>query len=349
MSGVNINVDEEKEVNVTLPTPSDKNPEDNPVAIKSAVSLDGKTSIIKDGYNLKIKALPGQVGSYKVEVEYGSSEGGLEKTVLQGEIKEDTRIEVNPFIRPQEGLNHYGSGDVVNDNVVDGQDLTRLNELIAGTYSNPSDKRLYDRADVNGDGAVNNQDKQILENKLNGSIPYLPGDWNKLQTRAEREDWLKKMLAIDEVSEVNGKNCLYYSDQLYINFHGFKNIEEIAGLLQDDPNYDVSKNGRFNLPVQEVATSDYNSEGTLIGGHAMNKITLGDDAVGWNAQCNIEPQTDQINVQIGEGALNGTNSKFYVRGAHGERVDYYLYTVKDKVPTLIWTNPDVKIITQRGK
>ncbi len=349
IANIKIDLDEESDITTTLPTPLDKNPEDNPVPIKSAKSLDGKTELTLNGYELKIKALPNYIGAYQVEIEYGSTAGGLEKAVLQGQIIEDTRIEINPFIQPNDStLNWYGSGDVNNDNIVNGQDLTMLNEIIAGTYSNPSDTRLKDRADVNGDEIINSQDRQLLENKLNGSLSYLPGEWNKLKTREEREDWLEKMLAIDLVSEISpfpGWACLQYSDQTYINFHGVASSTDISKFLEVYP-YDFSNNGRFNMPLYEAITSDYDSEGNLIGGHAMNTIILGDYALGWNSLCNIEPQFDQINIQPGEAYLIGINSKFYIRG-HPPIVYYIQYNIKDKIPTFIRTNPNIKIITQR--
>ena len=119
------------EIQVNLPVPLDKNPEDNPVAMKSATSLDGKTQVTLNGYVATIKALKDKVGSYQVEVEFGSTAGGLEKAVLTGNIAEDTRWVVNPFVQPNDStLNWYGSGDVNKDNVVNSQDLTRIIELI---------------------------------------------------------------------------------------------------------------------------------------------------------------------------------------------------------------------------
>jgi len=349
---LNIDLNEEAEKNIILPTPSDKNPEDNPVAIKSAISLDGKTELIMDGYNLRIKALPNYTGKYKIEVEYGSSGGGLEKLILEGNIIPDTRIEVNPFVQPNDSTsNWYGSGDVTNDNVVNGQDLTRLNQLIDGTYSDPNDKRLNDRADVNGDGTVNNEDKQILGNKLNGSIYYMPGEWNKLTTRAERENWLRKMLAIDETSEIPGStpnwSCVQYSDQTYINFHGFSKLGDISELLQDSPNLNLLDNGRFNLPLYEVIIVDYDLNGNSVGGHAMNIAILEESALNWNDLSNVEPQNDHINVQPGEDYIIGTNSKFYICGFHGVRTKYIQYDIKNNIPILLWTNPDVNIKNQR--
>ncbi len=83
-------------------------------------------------------------------------------------------------------LNWYGSGDVNKDNKVDVSDVARTIDIMNG-YTNPSDIRLLDRSDFNVDGVVDIADKTLIENYVNNLIPYLPGQWNKLQTRAERE------------------------------------------------------------------------------------------------------------------------------------------------------------------
>ncbi|MFH1503457.1 MAG: hypothetical protein ABIE36_02265 [Candidatus Diapherotrites archaeon] len=102
-SNLETDLNEDSEINITLPTPSDKNPEDNPIQIKSAKSLDGKTQLTLNGYDLKIKALPDKTGAYQFELEYGSTGGGLEKTVLGGQIIEHTwKYLVNPFVQPND-------------------------------------------------------------------------------------------------------------------------------------------------------------------------------------------------------------------------------------------------------
>ncbi|MFH1503455.1 MAG: hypothetical protein ABIE36_02255 [Candidatus Diapherotrites archaeon] len=102
-SSLETDLEQDAEINLTLPTPLDKNPEDNLVPIKSAKSLDGKTQLTLNGYDLKIKALPNQTGNYQVEIEYGSESGGLEKTVLNGEITAHTwKYLVNPFVQPND-------------------------------------------------------------------------------------------------------------------------------------------------------------------------------------------------------------------------------------------------------
>ena len=103
-----------------------------------------------------------------------------------------TPLEVigNPYSQPniQEYLERgkldwYGSGDVNDDGKVDSADIAIIN---SGAVPDSD----LDRADVNGDGVVNNEDATTIQNYLNGTISYLPGYWNKLKTRDERVSWL---------------------------------------------------------------------------------------------------------------------------------------------------------------
>jgi hypothetical protein len=262
----------------------------------------------------------------------------------------EAKLKINPFIQPNDStLNWYGSADVNKDNTVNAQDLTMLNEIIAGTYSNPSDTRLMDRADVNGDGVVNSDDAKILEDKLNGSITYLPGEWNELPTRSEKEDWLNKMLAIDKTNEVhygNGVTCLYYADQLMINFNGFDE-KGIRKLLNVYP-YDISNNGRFNIPVKEVGISYYEDG---IGGHGRNTVILGGNALDWNGKSDIEPQNDQINVATEKDPVYGINSMYEIfdPGKDAENTLYMRYNIKNNIPTLDLNSVNPNLITHRGK
>lgn len=101
LSGLDTDLNEGVEKTITLPTPFDKNPEDNPVPINSVTSLDGKTQVTLNGNNLKINPLT-YTGDYQVEVEFGTTAGGLEKAVLNGKIIDDPRIFVNPFVQPND-------------------------------------------------------------------------------------------------------------------------------------------------------------------------------------------------------------------------------------------------------
>jgi hypothetical protein len=339
---------------VTLPKPGDINLEDRSGAtIISAKSLDGKTQLTLNGNILTIRALPKYLGTYQVELEFGSSAGGIDKTTFQGTIIEDPRMKVNPFIQPNDStLNWYGSGDATNDNVVNGLDLNRIIEIINGTYTNPSDIRLLDRADVNGDGIVNISDKDLLEKKLNGVISYLPGYWNLLVTREERLDWLRKMIAIDHTEMLHADktaNCVQFSNQLMINFRGFSN-DDLAKFLSVHT-YDVTTNGRFNIPMCEVLI------GADVGAHMMNTVVVGDDAFVWTDLCTIEPQYDELNCQPGQRYFYGANSEYDIRGppiklSVGiiDMATYCGYAIKSNLPSLSpWRNPDLLFINSRSK
>jgi len=80
----------------------DDNPEDNPVSVTGVISDDGKTvSTLKTtdtGYDLTVKAVSGSIGPYQLNLNFGSTEGGLEKSVLSGTIGKDTRIVINPLV-----------------------------------------------------------------------------------------------------------------------------------------------------------------------------------------------------------------------------------------------------------
>ena len=333
----------------------DDNPEDNPVSVTGVTSDDGKTvptlKTTDTGYDLNVKAVSGNTGPYQLKLNFGSATGGLEKTVLSGTIGKDTRI--NYLVAPNDStLNFYGSGDANGDNILNSQDLTRLIEVANGTFSDSNDKRLRYRCDLNGDGYVNLSDVQILQDKLNGVIAYIPSDWNK-STIEQKKDWAKKML---DIAKTNlylfpDGNCNQFTDQAYITVHGVspKDISK----FQQVYNYDFTNNGLFNLPLLEIQTTEYTVDGKFVYSHAMNGFMFGTPSIFANI-CPYEPQTNHLNVQFGEDALIGTNSRFYVRGppmletvdipGYGKDITmrwYVKYDVKDKMPTMTWMNPNL--------
>ncbi len=99
----------------------DGNPEDNPVKIKSVKSLDDKTNVSLDGYNLTINS-GSKGGSYGVEVEFGSEKSGLEKVVLGGEIAFDK--ETIAFFKSVDSNEDIYIGDII-----EGKTLTNIKRL----------------------------------------------------------------------------------------------------------------------------------------------------------------------------------------------------------------------------
>lgn len=90
---------------------TDKNPEDNPVPIQNARSLDEETDVSLDGYNLTINA-NSISGVYQVEVGFGSNAGGLAKKVISGNIS----IPVKTLIGE---ITYMGSPSIYSAKIVD--------------------------------------------------------------------------------------------------------------------------------------------------------------------------------------------------------------------------------------
>jgi hypothetical protein len=141
----------------------------------------------------------------------------------------------------------------------------------------------------------------------------MPGEWNKLKTKSEREDWVKKMLKIDETDKhpyLTTYTCYHFTDQLMINFRGFSDAD-IQKFLVVYP-YVIKYNGRFNIPLCEVYIKDLTGK---TDAHGMTTTITGDNAKVWDDWCNIEPQTDEMNLQPGGNAgFPGINTYFSIRG-----------------------------------
>ncbi len=102
----------------------DRNPEDNPVLIRSARVLSGDIETSLKGYDLTIRSI-GTQGVYEVEVEFGSGEGGLSRKVFSGEILE---VPVQPnqivFKSRRQGNDDIYVGDLVDRALTDIRRLT---------------------------------------------------------------------------------------------------------------------------------------------------------------------------------------------------------------------------------
>ena len=248
--------------------------------VENSIPASGSTTFsLKNGnYQLKVRA---------VDTKYNQKDTTVNFVV---NIPPTYKYTINPFVQPNDStLNWYGSGDVDGNNKVDQNDVNKLEQILAGTFtpnlgsSNPVEYRTLDRADVNGDGKVDAVDKQILQEKLNGTREYLPGEWNKLKTRAEREEWLLKMIAIDKTDELtyipDEFDCSEFADQFMINFHG-------SDELGYDKNKGLKDNGRFNIPVYRTSVTSTNF------GHGMNMTVTGDNLQTFSDHYHIEPQVD---------------------------------------------------------
>lgn len=242
---------------------------------------------------------------------------GLSTFLLVGalffpKLQAQERVILDQFSQPNDTtLNYYASGDINNDNTITWQDASRLDSLIQGTFSDPLDDRLTDRADINGDGAIDNQDKQILEDYLNQNINYLPAHWNKLNS-LEKTSWFEKMIEIDKTDTIAlGSVCYEFSIPFTINFHGFESLS--SGVGPDFP-WKFSKNNRFNIPVYALSTTT-----TSEVAHAIDGVLIGDNPFEFNGLYSVEPQNDK-RVYPGDISMAKNNNV---------EIDYFWYINPD--------------------
>ncbi|MEA3392915.1 MAG: hypothetical protein U9Q91_08045, partial [Candidatus Marinimicrobia bacterium] len=104
---------------LALPTPTDKNPEDNPVKYSSVESLDDKVSARIENDSLYITSKRGAIGPYSIKLSFGNENNGEGEATVSGEIDAPTIEWFNPFKRPVKGLAYYGSGDANQDGKID--------------------------------------------------------------------------------------------------------------------------------------------------------------------------------------------------------------------------------------
>jgi len=175
----------------------------------------------------------------------------------------------------------------------------------------------------------------------------LPGDWDNLQTREERIDWVNKMFAIDRTSElqyVPGKReCTFFEIQTVLNFFGYKKPTPDSPDIPEK--FDTTNLGRFNLPVYSAAV--YNLDTKF--GHAINTILIGDDPTKFEDWYFIEPQNDKP-VHQGDISMPET-CHVYITGIYKFRKNipdmfssYFLMRFdleKGKEPELFYTSEDL--------
>lgn len=211
----------------------------------------------------------------------------------------------NPFVQPTDpevSKNWYGSGDVNNDNVVDQNDVNRLEQVINGSFSDPSDRRLMNRSDVNWDGSVDISDKQILQEYINGTRDHLIGYWNELETREEKEELLQKFANVAQVDKIcEGRppsecNCNQRSEVTMLITNKWDATRDIPRFLEFDSEYDefIQDTNLYNLPALQLDLQD--NDGKF--GHAYNSFVMGDNALLQSDRCDFESEFKLINSPI---------------------------------------------------
>ncbi|MGY4884826.1 MAG: hypothetical protein ACP5NZ_04585 [Nanobdellota archaeon] len=209
------------------------------------------------------------------------------------------KIIVNEFERPnKKNRNWYGSGDVDNNNTLNQNDLIRFDQVIAGTFSDPNDRRLYDRMDVNGSGGTpNGEDRKILQDKING-VAELPSEWEN-SNYEKRKDWFLKMKGIYKPRDIPPSptyDCTERTNQVVIDFNLLK-PDELKKFLEVNPLYDTLDNCRFNLSVDYTYITFYDANNNAQGYHAINSIVLGDRSLELKDRYFFAPETDyEINI-----------------------------------------------------
>ena len=144
---------------------NDPNCEDT-ANVMGATSLDGKTSVIVNGNELTARGVAGSSGPYQIEVEYGSQDGGISKSVLSRNM-----IEV-PWQVAFRSLREESPGGILSQDIhvmkVD-KDGNRVGELTNLTNTHGQSQNLYpyfspdgmqlvfasNREDATGDGVGN--------------------------------------------------------------------------------------------------------------------------------------------------------------------------------------------------
>jgi hypothetical protein len=213
----------------------------------------------------------------------------------------------------------YGDGDVNNDGKY--ATLTDAQAIYMGTDN--------DASDVNGINGTTVVDGGVIEDFANEKRDYLPGDINALnklegsnsegvsKRRAEKMDWLNKMIAIDKTDEIQYTadfNCGQFSRLTAVNISGCKDFENYEYISKYE-DQEIT-NGRFNtMQVYRVATTtqgSVDSDGlyTTVGGHWINGAFVGpinaaekDDPTDFNQWYFWEPQTDKA-VEPGDFSMN---------------------------------------------
>ncbi|MEK6829664.1 MAG: T9SS type A sorting domain-containing protein, partial [Nanoarchaeota archaeon] len=235
---------------------------------------------------------------------------------------------INPFRQPSQTTRFYGSGDTNSDGKVDSVDYNIM------TASSPK----IDEADIDGDGTPSTSNDKLILNQHLTQGAKLPSNWQNI-TRAERESWLKKMIAVDKTDTlhyVSGQwESANFAKQTHLNFSGAGNY--VFHPEDATFKYDTTKIKRFNLPLY------YTTRSASTGGHGMNAILVGDNPKDWNDWSFVEPQTDQI-VQPGSQSIP-LNSKvniinlswFYepsLKRNLATENDFLTFTIVNGVPTL---------------
>ncbi len=233
---------------------------------------------------------------------------------------------INPYWQSESvvpvGLNYYGSGDVNNDGKVNQDDVEEIDDFgfFGSTVPNPEPSldanydaqydgeisKKHDRADVNGDGVINQADLDSLQKYLNtGNINTIPAlNWRYLD-KQNKKNWAEKVIAIDRTDEIPGVSgeweCGRFSFQLQNNTKGVRFTEQCP-----DDNWlqtSLKQSRRFNIPFYDITTDSP----SWSAAHAINGVLIGDNPMDFNDWYFVEPQND-VEAEPGKETWTGFSS-----------------------------------------
>lgn len=263
------------------------------------------------------------------------------------------RVIINPFVQPNDSsLNYYGSGDVNNNNKIDSIDYqTAINGLIGQEVPSKVTNRMYDRADVDGDGFITENDRTKIKNYVdNKDSTGLPGRfWNYLD-KTQKKNWIQKMINAEKKFRM--KNlfpsdwlCGKMSVQTEINFKGYKNVNDTS-IQNKFSEYDFSNNGRFNLPVYNILITGAN----IPGGHIANCILIGKDPKNFEDLHCFDPtgMYAELKPTTGTNMPQNSNIKIKQKTFSDEglilETEFLEFQLNNLTPELVNYNPYVLVL-----
>ncbi|MBT4651758.1 T9SS type A sorting domain-containing protein [Candidatus Woesearchaeota archaeon] len=239
---------------------------------------------------------------------------------------------VNPYIRPNNVSEWEFVGSMLYHNGVPIQP-GEIAEI---------DKSLHSYIlDLNGDGNVNQTDKDIFDQVVNEGLTC-PSNWDLMETVNERVNWFEKMVANydDTASFREGWTCGEYMTKFGLGIAGLENAEEAQNYNYLSSVFDFNKNGRVNLPVYTVNTKAKDGND-----HTINALFVGSE----NVQKDTPEEFDSwyfIEPQTGERVFPGN---FSMRAEEGDlaRVERLCYNEFGGNPN-IGIMPVVKFDLNKG-
>ncbi len=238
-------------------------------------------------------------------------------TLLPNKLNAQTPLWYDVFSPKNEVVNYfgsYGSGDVDQDGDVDTDDLSAMNTT----------QNFYSDVDANGIQSTT-QDKQVLDEYLNGNIQYMPAEYWR-STIEEKKDWVSKIYPI--MTELNNytyntnsdPDKFFNSDRFsvgdFLTGNGYSPNRDDLELIHSK--YNLDYNGLFYLPI--YITRVHSDDGQF--NHGISAIFTGTNLNDVDDWVFFEPQRGII---VKPGVNDGSipyNSRVDILGVHDFKTAY---------------------------